>query len=232
MTWRVISIVLLVAGLAVAAIGVLAVVEPETPTSTVRDAVSVVDGDAALAAPDDTTRSIRPESAAPSNEPVRAPIAYEAPETALFGRSFDVTLSLDATGAASAAGALPGVQAIVEGEAQIARQIRAQLSGGAFDIRALSPETQAVSSVTANTWRWSATPTQAGDHELALDIFAMTEDGATPVRTFRGPIAVEVSRVGQAISLAQAANPLFVVLGGLGSALAGLLGAVRLFRGA
>ena len=34
----------------------------------------------------------------------------------------------------------------------------------------------------------------------------------------------------QAINLAQSANPLFVVLGGIGSVLGGVVGALRLFK--
>jgi hypothetical protein len=50
-----------------------------------------------------------------------------------------------------------------------------------------------------------------------------------PLRTFRDTVTVEVSGINRAIAFADQANPLFVLLGGLGSAVAGLIGVFRFF---
>ncbi|MEO0982102.1 MAG: hypothetical protein AAFX03_05565 [Pseudomonadota bacterium] len=242
---RLISILLLLAGLAAAAVGVALVMEPATPSTRIEEEVSLpneptaavppaassIDGALESADEEPVMRIETARSAAPG-QLTTAPIAYEAPEAAIFGKPFDVTLSINATGAASAAADLPGRDPITEGEAEVGRQVRAVISGGAFEVEARSPDTQALSSDNPNVWRWRARALEAGEHELTLEIFAITELGALPIRTYRGIVTVQVSRVREAVVFAQEVNPIFMVLGGIGSALAGLLGAVRFFRGA
>ena len=53
---------------------------------------------------------------------------------------------------------------------------------------------------------------------------------ALPLLTFRDSFEVEVSRIGQAVALAQSISPITVVAGGIGSLLAGLFGFVGFFR--
>jgi len=161
----------------------------------------------------------------------RVPVAHETPDSARFGRPFDVTLAVDATGDDSATEALPGRGNIVEGEGFVGAKARATLSGASFDIEATTPTTQKISPLTENVWRWRVTPREAGNQQLILELFAMDGDQALPVRTFRDEIEVEVSRFGQAVALAQSVSPLIMVIGGLGSLLAGLFGAARFFRG-
>ncbi len=161
------------------------------------------------------------------------PIAYETPEAARFGEAFDVTLSIDGTGNAeiTAAGALPGEARIIEAEAAVSERVKASLLGSAFEIASLSPDTQLVSPATPNVWRWRVTPQEVGEHRLIVEIFAMENGEALPVKTFTGSVMVSISRLRQAISIATEANPIAMVLGGIGSALAGLLGVFRVFRG-
>jgi hypothetical protein len=83
--------------------------------------------------------------------------------------------------------------------------------------------------MTENTWRWSVTPLSAGDHDLVFEVFAIDSDAVTPLRTFQDTVTVKVSGLNRAIAFADQANPLFVLLGGLGSALAGLFAAFRFF---
>jgi hypothetical protein len=83
--------------------------------------------------------------------------------------------------------------------------------------------------MTENTWRWSVTPLTAGDHDLVFEVFAIDSDAVTPLRTFQDTVTVKVSGLNRAIAFADQANPLFVLLGGLGSALAGLFAAFRFF---
>lgn len=158
------------------------------------------------------------------------PIAHETPKSAHFGRPFTVTVALDATGDDSAAEALPGTGNIVEGEAQISDTVQALVSGEAFKVEAITPATQRISPLTENVWRWKVTPTAVGNQELVIELFALMGDEALPLRTFRDSVEVEVSRIGQAIALAQSVSPITVVAGGVGSLFAGLFGFIGFFR--
>jgi len=157
------------------------------------------------------------------------PVAHETPATAEYKRAFDVTFAIDATGDTTAADALPGRGNIEEGEAKVSDKVEVRLSGANFNIVAASPAVQSLSPLTENTWRWSVTALSAGDHDLTFEVFAMDSDTATPLRTFRDTVTVKVSGLNRAIAFADQANPLFVLLGGLGSALAGIFGAIRFF---
>ncbi len=158
------------------------------------------------------------------------PIAHETPTRAQFGRPFEVTVAIDATGDSTAADALPGRGDIVEGTAQISADVQATLSGDQFEIESVTPLIQTVSPITENVWRWSVTPLEAGSHPLTIELFALNGDRAMPVRTFRDDVEVNVSRIGQVIATANSFSPIAVVIGGIGSLLAGLLGFLRLFR--
>ena len=158
------------------------------------------------------------------------PIAHETPKSARFGRPFYVTLSLDATGDDDALESLPGTGNIVEGEAQISDTVQALVSGEAFDVEAVTPATQRISPLTENVWRWKVTPMAVGNQELVIELFALMDQEALPLRTFRDSVEVEVSRIGQAVALAQSISPITVVAGGIGSLLAGLFGFVGVFR--
>lgn len=157
------------------------------------------------------------------------PVAHETPASAEYKRAFDVTFAIDATGDTTAADALPGRGNIEEGEAKVSDKVEVRLSGANFNIVAASPAVQSLSPLTENTWRWSVTALSAGDHDLTFEVFAMDSDTATPLRTFRDTVTVKVSGLNRAIAFADQANPLFVLLGGLGSALAGIFGAIRFF---
>ena len=161
----------------------------------------------------------------------KVPLAHETPERAKFGRPFDVTLAIDGTGGDNAREALPGRGNIVEGEGFVGVKAQATLSGAAFDIEATTPDAQTVSPLTQNVWRWRVTPRETGSQQLTLELFALDGDEALPVRTFRDEIVVEVSRFGQAVATAQSISPIIMVIGGVGSLLAGLFGAARFFRG-
>lgn len=158
------------------------------------------------------------------------PIAHETPSQAQFGREFTVTLALDATGDDSAIDALPGNGNVVEGEARISSSVTALVSGETFEVRAITPETQLISPMTENVWRWKVTPTATGKQELVIELFANLDGQALPLRTFRDEVEVNVSRIGQAIAIAKSVSPITVVAGGIGSLLAGLFGFVGFFR--
>ena len=158
------------------------------------------------------------------------PIAHETPKGATFGRPFTVTVALDATGDDTATDSLPGTGNIAEGEARVSDTVQALVSGEAFKVEAITPDVQRVSPLTENVWRWKVTPAAVGNQELVIELFALMGDEALPLRTFRDSVDVEVSRIGQAIALAQAISPITVVAGGIGSLLAGLFGFIGFFR--
>ena len=172
-----------------------------------------------------------PATAAPSFEDTlrTVPVAHETPRSAEYKRAFDVTFAIDATGGTTAADALPGRGVIEESEAKVSERVEVRVSGAAFNIVAASPPVQTLSPMTENTWRWSVTPLTAGDHDLVFEVFAIDSDAVTPLRTFHDTVTVKVSGLNRAIAFADQANPLFVLLGGLGSALAGLFAAFRFF---
>lgn len=157
------------------------------------------------------------------------PVAHETPTSAEYKRAFDVTLAIDATGDDTAADALPGRGNIVTGEARVSDRVEARVSGANFEIVPMSPAIQSLSPLTENVWRWSVMPLSAGDHDLVFEIYAIDQDTVVPLRTFRNTVTVQVSGINRAIAFADQANPLFVLLGGLGSAIAGLLGAIKFF---
>lgn len=198
---------------------------PEVELSRVTPAPSLESGDDI---PFSIASSPAPAQVTPHLHTV--PIAYETPSSAKFGRPFDVTVAIDATGDDSAADALPGSGNVVEGSAQVSGQVMAALSGEMFDIEAVTPMTQTVSPLTENVWRWRVTPTQTGAHDLVVELFALDGNAALPVRTFRDKIEVQVSRVGQVIAVVDSVSPLAIVIGGIGSFLGGLFGVARFFR--
>ncbi len=157
------------------------------------------------------------------------PIAHEAPRSAEYKRPFDVTFAIDATGDATAVDAMPGRGVIETGEARVSEQVEVRLSGANFSIMPSSPPVQSMSPLTENVWRWSVTPLTAGNHDLVFEVFAMSGDTTVPLRTFRDTVTVKVTGLNLAIAFADQANPLFVLLGGLGSAIAGLFGALKFF---
>lgn len=157
------------------------------------------------------------------------PVAHETPRSAEYKRPFNVTFAIDATGGDSAADALPGRGVIEEGTARVSDRVEVRLAGAGFEINSTSPAIQSLSPLTENTWRWSVTPLTTGDLDLTFEIFAIDSDEVVPLRTFRDTVTVQVSGINRAIAFADQANPLFVLLGGLGSLLAGLFGVARFF---
>lgn len=157
------------------------------------------------------------------------PVAHETPSSAEYKRPFNVTFAIDATGDTTAADALPGRGVVREGTAKVSDRVEVRLSGASFAITQTSPPVQSLSPLTENVWRWSVTPLTAGDHDLTFEVFAIDSDEVVPLRTFRDTVTVRVSGLNRAIAFADQANPLFVLLGGLGSLLAGIFGVARFF---
>jgi len=238
---RTLGLILILIGLAAAALGILAWQAPQERTVVEAPRASAPERDVSLIlpAPQPAPRDLAPgldggvfgTASAPATQAVAIPVAHEAPREARFGEAFEVTLSIDATGAGSAAGALTGRGEIVEAEVELSGEVQARLSGGtAFDIEALSPPDQTLSRSVANTWRWNVMPLASGEQVLIIDVFQKTPTGTLqPVSSYRDQVTVQVSTLRQAITFAQTANPLFMVLGGIGSVLGGAVTALRFF---
>lgn len=239
---RLLAVLMVVLGLLAGGLGVAGLLRAhDAPRAEIspapqppRESVDLPRDGAATEGSDQAARSRVQPATADVSDMVRrlrkVPIAHEVPERARFGRSFEVSLVIDATGAESAAASLPGTGRITEGEARIASEARALLTGPSFRIEGLSPATQTVSTLAPNTWRWNVTPLASGAHDLVVEIFAVEAGRVLPVRSYRDKVTVQVSPLGKAISLAEEANPVFMLLGGVGSVLGGLFAAARFFR--
>ena len=165
-----------------------------------------------------------------------APIAYETPASASFNSAFTVTLAIDAReNATSATGGLSGSTRtnIAEAEVQVTDLVRANLVAvdEAFAIVAENDRPQKLSKTTESVWRWKVTPQKSGPQQLKFEIWAVSEDDLdTRLLSFNDTVTVEVSRIGQAMFLAQQYNPIVVILAGFGSLLAGIFGVLRFFK--
>ncbi|MEM1106514.1 MAG: hypothetical protein AAGH87_09000 [Pseudomonadota bacterium] len=242
---RIIGLVLILVGTAAACLGGIAWTAPEERVVAEAPQPAMEEREVAFVLPGDTVGVVNTRSAETTSNVFRPaasartgggeiPIAHEAPREAQFGVPFDVSLAIDASGAPSARGGLRGGGEVVEATVVLSGEVQARLSGGtAFEVEALSPLEQTLSRSVANAWRWSVTPLASGQHTLIIDVFQKTETGALePVSSYRDTVMVEVSTLRQAITLAQTANPLFMVLGGIGSVLGGAVTALRFFSGA
>ena len=164
------------------------------------------------------------------------PIAYETPVTASFNTAFTVTLSLNAQdGATTATGGLSGSANtnIAEAEVQVSDLVRANLIGidEAFQIVPENDKPQKLSKSTESVWRWKVTPLKTGSQRLKFEIFAVNVNNIEErLLSFDDTVTVEVSRIGQAMFLAQQYNPIVVILAGFGSLLAGIFGVLRFFK--
>ncbi len=157
------------------------------------------------------------------------PIAHQTPRQVEYMTPFDVVLAIDATGDDDATDSLSGNAIIVESQAQVSDTVEVRLIGAKFEIEGNSPMKQKLSPLTENTWRWSVTPLTTGEHDLVFEVFAIDQEAVTPLRTFRDRVTVQVSGLNKAIILVDQANPIFVLLGGIGSALGGLWGTLKFF---
>lgn len=164
------------------------------------------------------------------------PIAYETPVKAMFNSAFTVTLAIDArANATSATGGLSGSTStnIAEAEVQVTDLVRANLVGvdEAFTIEPENDKPQKLSKTTESVWRWKVTPLKSGAQKLKFEVFAVDVNNIEErLLSFDDTVTVEVSRIGQAMFLAQQYNPIVVILAGFGSLLAGIFGVLRFFK--
>ncbi len=128
-------------------------------------------------------------------------IAFNTPAEMFRGRAHVIQLLLDPTEID------PEVleRSIVEpggvesATIRISDTVEAKLTGATFDIRAVTPEVQAISGEEATEWRWEIIPREPGTHRLFLTINALipSDDGVErrrAIRTFDRTITVLVQR--------------------------------------
>ena len=121
-------------------------------------------------------------------------IAFNSPETMNLEETamIQLILSMQKTveelkEAVTAAGKKQG--AIIK----VSRLMEARLSGVNFQIAAISPEEQRISSELPTVWKWDVKPTSKGSHQLHLTLNLMFENGPKRfLRSFDKIIKVEV----------------------------------------
>jgi hypothetical protein len=85
--------------------------------------------------------------------------------------------------------------AVQSAQIKISDSIEATISGAAFEIRAVTPEVQALSGEGPTEWKWEIKPREAGSHRLFLTINAIVSGAGgvkRSVRTFDRTIVVHV----------------------------------------
>ncbi|HVS30616.1 MAG TPA: serine/threonine-protein kinase [Thermoanaerobaculia bacterium] len=129
-----------------------------------------------------------------------ANIAFNTPETMTAGEAGIIHLLLDLERRGSELeieirGEGPTSSAVI----RAGESMEARLAGSAFDIRAITPELQAISARDTTEWQWEITPREEGRQRLFLTINAIV--GGTSkrsIRTFDRTIDVRVKPAGPA----------------------------------
>lgn len=126
-------------------------------------------------------------------------VAFNTPEEMQLGKAETVQLLLSP----SDSGAELQQQITEAGkteaaEIRVSNRMQARLTGPGFQIEAISPEEQAISSTDTTEWKWDVTPTKTGENqELHLTLTALidVEGQETPrqIRTFDRTIDVPVT---------------------------------------
>lgn len=100
---------------------------------------------------------------------------------------------------------------------RISEAIEARLTGGAFDIRPVTPELQALSAESATEWKWEVQPKESGRHRLFLTINAVIEESGQKraIRTFDREIQVHVPPTAMQRAVSKSASWAPVVLIGV-----------------
>jgi hypothetical protein len=123
-------------------------------------------------------------------------IAFNAPDQMKVSDPEQVTVRIAPKGeGAGITGGLSG-QTTTSSQEHITPTMAARLDGLGFEITALTPETQLVAGGGFTEWRWSVTPTSAGDHNLNVSIIAKLEQYERVVGTETHPIHVEADPMG------------------------------------
>lgn len=125
-------------------------------------------------------------------------IAFNAPLSMNLEDSAEIQLLLsleqsveDLRNAVTAAGEKEGARI------RVSNRMEARLQGQSFQITAITPEEQAITSKGVTEWKWEVNPTSTGQHNLHLTLTALFKVDGTParraIRTFDKEIEVEVT---------------------------------------
>ncbi|MBO9713796.1 hypothetical protein [Sphingomonas sp.] len=102
--------------------------------------------------------------------------AFNPPTKMTVGKPMDLTLALgkkaDAERVDAALNTPAPTTVRVHVAAKLGRYMRATLTGGAFDIKPLTPEQQDLGADRFGIWTWHVTPKEAGDQPLQLSVEA------------------------------------------------------------
>lgn len=157
-----------------------------------------------------------------------ADIAYNRPDTMRLNQPTNILLVMDASGEADLAERLRGyVGDLVETSVGVGHEVEARLNGPGFEITSRSPERQALSLETQNTWEWQVRALQEGERELTLTIYAYVGGAAEVIETYSDTITIEVTTIDRVIGLAQTAHPVVGVVAGAVSLLVAFFGFAR-----
>jgi len=165
-----------------------------------RDAPAKAAGPAAPAAATPSESRLTPIAAVDRilDSLARANIAFNAPETINLAASAQIQLLLsleqsidDLRNALTQPGEKEGAQI------RVSDRMEAHLTGQNFQITAITPGEQAITSIGTTEWKWEVKPVTPGRHGLHLTLTALFEvDGKSTrraIRTFDKTIAVDVT---------------------------------------
>jgi hypothetical protein len=125
-----------------------------------------------------------------------ANIAYNAPETLGYGRTFVIKLELSANKTPEElAGTIHEPGPTETATVKISNEMDARLTGEQFEIKAVRPERQAVSA-TGTEWTWNIKPRELGPQKLHLTLDAVLKidnhESTYTLKTFDRTIGVNV----------------------------------------
>ncbi len=136
-------------------------------------------------------------------------MAYNAPETMSYGETREIELLLSPTETAEQLQSqLRQPTDAQSANLQVGNRMEAVLTGTGFEIEALSPPLQAVTSTRPTRWRWRIAPTRYGPQQLNLSLLAHIDvagDSAPlVVETKDAVIQVEITLVQQVSGFVEA----------------------------
>lgn len=127
-------------------------------------------------------------------------MAYATPERMELGSTAMVEIVLGGNQSFTQLVPLLEKAGNIEGQkVRVADRMEAHLTGGGFEITAITPETQPVSTKTVTRWQWYVKAKDLGQQKLSLSLNALLsvngKETTKSVRTFQRDISVQVESV-------------------------------------
>jgi hypothetical protein len=125
-------------------------------------------------------------------------IAFTVPSTMRYKHPQLVELVLSSSlSIAQLQAQLEQKEGVGSARVRISNRMEAQLTGSGFQIQALTPELQAITSEQTARWRWEVVPAEPGSHSLHLTLSALIDiagrDTPLVVRTYDQSIEVKIA---------------------------------------